>query len=235
MKIQPHRTALGFLFLLLLVGCRSSESPPPVLTPTASPASSDIEAPVLLALGDSLTEGLGVEESEAYPALLEEYLQSEGLSWRVQNAGVSGETSSGALSRLEWVLRTEPDAVLIVIGGNDGLRGIDPEVTKANIASMLRLLQEKQIPVLLGGMQAPGNLGPDYTEAFEAIYPTVAKSLEVPLIPFFLEGVAAVPELNQPDRIHPTAEGYQEIVERIGPQVVEWLRPLSRTRANSAP
>lgn len=170
-----------------------------------------------------MTEGLGVDPESAYPAQLESRLREAGLNWKVVNSGVSGETSSGALSRLEWILKLEPDAVLLVTGANDGLRGLDPDLTRQNLDALVARLREQRIKVMLGGMKAPPNLGADYTEKFESVYPAVAEKHQVPLVPFFLEGVARVPELNNEDGKHPNAEGYAVIVESILEPVKSWL------------
>ena len=209
---------LTFSFILFLVlfvaGCGDESTP-----------LSDLKAPeyegIIVAVGDSLTEGLGVAEEFAYPALLEKKLQSGGYPYRVINAGVSGETSSGTLARIKWVLTLKPDIVILVIGANDGFRGIDPELIKTNILTIIRVLKEKKVTVLLGGMQIGQNLGKEYITAFEKIYPLVAREENVGLIPFFLTGVAANPNLNQADGIHPTAEGYRVAVDHIFPYVIE--------------
>lgn len=177
----------------------------------------------LMAYGDSLTHGYGLPDGETFPDQLEAELQAEGLNVEVLNAGNSGETTAGGLARLDWALADRPDAVILELGANDGLRGLDPEATYDNLDAILERLSEEGLPVLLAGMLAPPNLGPEYTEAFNAIYPQLAKKHEVPLYPFFLDGVAMVPELNQPDGIHPNARGVAEIVERITPHVVRFL------------
>jgi acyl-CoA thioesterase I len=178
----------------------------------------------ILAVGDSLTEGLGVREDQAYPAALERKLKSQGFGYRVINAGVSGETSSGTLSRIQWILRLKPDIVILVSGANDGLRGLDPNLTQANLEKIVRQFKAQNVVVVIGGMRMVQNLGDQYTRAFARIYPAVAASQNVILIPFFLDGVAGQPELNQPDGIHPTAEGYRRIVEHIYPYVEEAIR-----------
>jgi acyl-CoA thioesterase-1 len=172
-------------------------------------------------VGDSLTAGLGLpDESQAYPALLEVKLAAAGYNWRVVNAGVSGETSSGTLSRIEWVISSlQPDIVILETGANDGLRGIDPDVLRANLDAIVTILKKNDIRVVLAGMRMLPNLGPDYIEKFAAVYPEIARKHDILLIPFFLEGVAGEPALNQPDRLHPTAEGYARIVETVYPFV----------------
>lgn len=209
---------------ILLVGCRQ---PAPVTT-SYSP-SPQVVRPVLTALGDSLTEGYGVAAEDAYPAQLEVRLRADGLPWQVVNAGLSGETSSGALSRLDWVLKTKPQAVLLVTGANDGLRGLDPNLTEQNLNAMVGKLAASGVKVMLGGMKAPANLGEDYVQQFEAIYPRVAKAHNVPLIGFFLEGVAKSPDLNLEDGKHPNKEGYAKIVDFIYADVKTWL--LAKTPA----
>jgi acyl-CoA thioesterase-1 len=218
-KFTP--SLLFFLFLaFLMAGCNQEPAPP-----------SEQKAPdhkgTIVAVGDSLTEGLGVTEELAYPAVLENKLQSKGYHYRVVNAGVSGETSSGTLARIKWVLKLKPDIVILVIGANDGFRGIDPELIKSNILSIVRELKHHEVTVLLGGMQMGRNLGEEYISAFEAIYPEVAKEENIGLIPFFLTGVAAKPNLNQTDGIHPTAEGYQVVVEHIFPFVIKAIQDHS--------
>jgi acyl-CoA thioesterase-1 len=212
------RPTPGFSFIILTVlvfaGCGDEASPP-----------STLESPeydgIIVAVGDSLTEGLGVAEEFAYPALLEKKLQSLGYNYRVINSGVSGETSSGTLARIEWVLKLKPDIVILTIGANDGFRGIDPELIKTNLHTIVRTLKEKEVTVLLGGMQMAQNLGKDYVSAFEKNYTLVAREENIGLIPFFLTGVAANLDLNQADGIHPTAEGYRAVVDHILPYVVE--------------
>lgn len=175
----------------------------------------------IVAVGDSLTEGLGVGEEFAYPAVLERKLRDLGYSYKVVNAGISGETSSGTLARINWILTLNPDIVILVIGANDGFRGIDPDLIKTNIHKIIKELKDKNVIVVLGAMQIVQNLGKDYTTAFAKIYPEIARSENIILTPFFLDGVAATRKLNQADGIHPTAAGYQVIVDNITPYVVE--------------
>lgn len=204
---------LALLFTLIVQGCGEEGSAPP-----QTPAEEKYEG-TIVAVGDSLTEGLGVDEESAYPAVLERKLEDQGYRYRVINAGISGETSSGTLSRIKWVLTLKPDIVILVIGANDGFRGIDPVLIESNIRRIIEALKTRNVIVVLGGMKIVLNLGRDYTRAFAALYPEVAESEDVIFIPFFLDGVAADPALNQPDGIHPTAEGYRRIVDHIVPYV----------------
>ena len=173
----------------------------------------------IVAVGDSLTAGYGVDEGDEYPALLEKKLRADGQSYKVVNAGVSGETSSGTLSRMEWILTLEPDIVVLETGANDGLRGIDPELAEKNIREILQLLKDKDVVVVLAGMKMVWNLGPAYVAQFNRIYPKLAKEFDVVYMPFFLEGVATKGNLNQGDGIHPNAQGYKIITENIFPYV----------------
>lgn len=175
----------------------------------------------IVAVGDSLTAGHGLDESEAYPALLEEKLQAAGYRYRVVNGGVSGETSSGTLSRMEWILTLEPDIVILETGANDGLRGVDPQVAEKNLRQMLQILQEKDVVVVLAGMKMVWNMGPVYVAEFNRIYPELAEDFDVVFLPFFLEGVAMQSQLNLDDGIHPNSQGYKKITENIYPYVLE--------------
>lgn len=177
----------------------------------------------LLVLGDSLTAGYGLAESEAFPAQLEAALVAQGHSVRVINAGISGDTSAGGAARLEWSLADNPDLVILALGANDALRGLSPDQTSANLAAIITRLQERQISVLLAGMLAPRNMGEAYYNSFDNIYPQLAQEFSVPLYPFFLDGVAGKPQLNLADGIHPNVAGIQVMVEGILPLVVEEL------------
>ena len=176
----------------------------------------------VLALGDSLTAGYGLAAEDSFPAKLEAVLKVEGYEVSVINGGVSGDTTAGGRARLDWALADEPDLVIVALGANDGLRAVDPKVTRENLAAILERLQSEGLPVLLAGMYAPPNLGKEYGDAFNAIYPELAKRYGAVLYPFFLEGVAADPTLNQADGIHPNPSGMDVIVEGILP----YLRPL---------
>ena len=177
---------------------------------------------VVVALGDSLTAGLGVARDEAYPALLEARLRREGHAYRVVNAGVSGDTSAGGRRRVEWVLRSKPDVVIVALGANDGLRGLPVDQLRDNLEAIIKQLRAAGARVLLVGMRVPPNYGDDYARAFAAVFPAVARRTGAALVPFLLEGVAGDARLNQPDGVHPTAEGQRVIAGVLWPH----LRPL---------
>jgi acyl-CoA thioesterase-1 len=180
----------------------------------------------VLAFGDSLTAGYGLPEADSFTAQLEQALDARGTEVTIINGGVSGDTSAGGRDRLDWALGDAPQLVLLELGANDGLRGLDPAATRDNLDAVLATLHERGVPVLLLGMVAPPNLGPDYGAAFDAIYPELARKWDVPLYPFFLDGVAADPALNQPDGMHPNREGVARIVEKLAPVVEEVIRGL---------
>jgi acyl-CoA thioesterase I len=171
----------------------------------------------ILALGDSLVSGYGVPDGEGFVPQLEKALRAAGVDAQVLDGGVSGDTTAGGLARLDWLLLEDPEVVIVELGANDALRGLDPAQAKANLDAILSKLTLQHRAVLLAGMLAPPNLGPEYAKAFNAIYPDLARRHAVPLYPFFLDGVAAQPALNQPDGIHPSAAGVAVIVKRILP------------------
>ncbi|TYC53729.1 arylesterase [Rhodobacterales bacterium] len=177
----------------------------------------------LVVLGDSLSAGFQLGPDEGFPEQLQKVLDEKGYSVEVVNAGVSGDTSSGGLSRLDWSVGPDTDAVIVELGANDALRGIAPDLTRRNIEEITRRLRERGIEVLLAGMLAPRNLGSEYADAFDPIYSEVAKTHEALLYPFFLDGVALDPDLNLSDGMHPNAEGVAVIVENILPKVEELL------------
>jgi acyl-CoA thioesterase-1 len=189
-------------------------------------AVADDDRPRIVAFGDSLTAGLGVAAEEAYPARLQRRLDERGLRYRVINAGVSGDTTAGGLRRVDWVLKSRPEFVILELGGNDGLRGLNLQQTKANLAEIIQRCQAASVKVILAGMKLPPNYGADYTKGFEAIYPALAKQYRLTLIPFFLGGVAGSASLNQADGIHPTSEGYRIIADKV----LEALAPLLSER-----
>lgn len=190
-------------------------------------------ARTLLVLGDSLAAGYGVEESEAYPAWLQRWINAEGLGYEVVNGGVSGDTTAGGLRRLGWLLRRKVDVLLIELGGNDGLRGLAPEATRSNLVGIIDGYRRRNPAgrVVLAGMQMPPNLGEDYAGRFAALFPEVAREKDVVLIPHLLEGVGGKPEWNLPDLIHPTGAGH----ERVASNVWMVLRPVLESGSTASP
>ena len=184
----------------------------------------------MVVLGDSLSAGLGLSASAAFPARLQKSLETNGMKVDMINAGVSGDTASGGRDRLDWSVPEGTEAVILELGANDALRGTDPAVTRAALSDILTRLKARKITVLLCGMLAPPNYGSEYAARFNAIYPELSKSFGVPLYPFFLEGVAADAKLNQADGLHPTAEGVDVIVKNILPMVEALLGALSAQR-----
>ncbi len=185
----------------------------------------------MVVLGDSLSAGLGLSASSAFPARLQKALEAKGIAVDMINAGVSGDTTSGGRDRLDWSVPEGTEAVILELGANDALRGIDPRLTRAALTDILTRLKARKIAVLLCGMVAPPNYGSDYSARFNAIYPELAKSFGVPLYPFFLEGVATAARLNQADGLHPTAEGVDMIVKNILPTVEAFLGTISGQRS----
>lgn len=171
----------------------------------------------ILFFGDSLTAGMGLDPNEAFPAVIQEKLDSLGLNYEIINAGLSGETTASGKNRVDWVLNQEVDIFVLELGANDGLRGIPLEETEKNLQQIIDIVQEKypNTRIILAGMEIPPNMGPEYTAEFRSIFPKLAKKNEVELIPFLLEGVAGYPDLNQADGIHPTAEGHQIVAENV--------------------
>jgi acyl-CoA thioesterase-1 len=184
----------------------------------------------MVVLGDSLSAGLGLSASAAFPAQLQKALKAKGIGVDIINAGVSGDTSSGGRDRLDWSVPAGTEAVIVELGANDALRGIDPMVTRSALSDILARLKARKIAVLLCGMVAPPNYGADYSTRFNAIYPDIAKQFSVPLYPFFLEGVATEARLNQADGLHPTAEGVEVMVRNILPTVEAFVGAISGQR-----
>jgi acyl-CoA thioesterase-1 len=185
----------------------------------------------MVVLGDSLSAGLGLSGSAAFPERLQKSLETKGIKVDMINAGVSGDTASGGRDRLDWSVPEGTEAVILELGANDALRGTDPNVTRSALTDILARLKARKIAVLLCGMLAPPNYGSDYAARFNAIYPELAKSFGVPLYPFFLKGVATEAKLNQPDGLHPTAEGVDIIVKNILPMVEAFLGTISGQRS----
>lgn len=194
------------------------------------PAGAQEKTLLIVALGDSLTAGYGLPADQSFPAKLERALRGKGLAVEVQNAGVSGDTASAGLGRLDWSVPENADAVIVSFGANDALRAVDPKVTRTALDAIIRRLQNRNIPILIAGMRAPRNLGKNYTEAFDAVYPELTTRHGTLYFPFFLEGVAAEPSLNLPDGLHPNAKGVDLIVRNILPKVEE-LIARARTSA----
>jgi acyl-CoA thioesterase-1 len=196
-----------------------------------NPAWAEATKPVkLVVLGDSLSAGLGLPAQEAFPTKLQKSLQAKGIAIDMTNAGVSGDTTSGGRDRLDWSVPDGTDGVIIELGANDALRGIDPDLTRTALTDIVQRLKARKIPVMLCGMLAPPNYGAEYAARFNSIYPDLAKKFDVPLYPFFLDGVAADAKLNQADGIHPTAAGVDIIVGNIMPTVEAFLRNISEQR-----
>jgi acyl-CoA thioesterase-1 len=242
MKMTPARRVAGVLFVLAAcaaaAACSGSSGeppapaespPPPAASPANPPLAARAERPRVVCLGDSLTAGLGLASTDqAYPALLEGRLKAAGFEYQVINAGVSGDTSAGGLRRLDWSLQGDVRVLIVALGANDGLRGLPPSELQSNLETIVSTAQKRQVRVLLLGMEAPPNLGAAYTRDFRAVYRRVAADRYVPLIPFFLEGVAGIGKLNQADGIHPTEEGQRRIADTI------WrdLEPIVRSQTS---
>ncbi len=184
--------------------------------------------PVLMVLGDSLVAGHGLPQDEAFPNVLGRLLREDGVDVEIVNAGVSGDTTAGGLARLDWSLASKPDAAIIVLGGNDLLRGLEPAASYRNLDGIIEQLAANQVEVLLAGMQAPRNLGADYANEFDAIYDQLAKRHKILFYPFFLDGVALQPAMNQPDGMHPNQQGVAHIATKILPQVKALLSKTAK-------
>jgi acyl-CoA thioesterase I len=219
----PIRSFLRLLVLVLALAVTTLILPASAQTPAQ--ATKPLK---MVVLGDSLSAGLGLPVSAAFPARLQKALKAKGIEVDMINAGVSGDTTSGGRDRLDWSIPEGTEAVILELGANDALRGIDPKVTRTALTDILTRLQARKIAVLLCGMVAPPNYGADYSARFNAIYPDLAKAFQVPLYPFFLEGVATDAKLNQADGLHPTAGGVDVIVRRILPTVEAFLSTISR-------
>ena len=220
--------SLAICFLAVITASCSSEQPrrdpPPASPAETAPAAAAAAAstPRIVILGDSLTAGLGLAPEEAYPALLQKRLDAVGLKYEVVNAGVSGDTSAGGLRRVDWVLQGDVKILVVALGGNDALRGLPVEQLRDNLTTITDRARARGIKVILAGMEAPPNFGPAYTAAFRQTYRDVARQHGAVLIPFLLDGVAGLPEMNQGDGIHPTAAGAEKVAETV------WsaLRPI---------
>jgi acyl-CoA thioesterase-1 len=215
----------------ILAGCSRADPEPvaarsPASSPPAPVTAPGPDTPRIVFLGDSLTAGLGVSPEEAYPAVIQQRLREAGHPHEVVNAGVSGDTSAGGLRRLDWSLKGRVEVLVIALGANDGLRGLPVNALETNLGTVIEQARDRGIRVLLAGMEAPPNFGGAYTRQFRAVYPALAKRYDLPLIPFFLAGVAGVPALNQADGIHPNSEGHRVIADLVWGQ----LEPMLTSR-----
>lgn len=211
-----------FFFLFLALSCGEKQADKPAGADDSGDGQQQTEAGTasgntILFFGDSLTAGLGLEPEQAFPALIGDRLDSLGYDYRVVNAGLSGETTASGVNRLEWVLRQPVDIFVLELGANDGLRGIPLEETRRNLSAIIEEVRQSDpsTRIVLTGMQLPPNMGPDYTARFRNIFPELAEQYDLSLVPFLLDGVGGVPELNQQDGIHPTAEGHQILAENV--------------------
>jgi acyl-CoA thioesterase I len=226
------RLAITFVFAAAIAACgrpdavkdeRIDAAAPPVAP--AAPSRGER----IVCLGDSLTAGLGLPIEQSYPSLLQQRVDAKGLKYEVVNAGVSGDTSAGGLSRLDWALQGDVRILVVALGGNDALRGLPTDALKRNLAEIIERAQARHIRVILAGMEAPPNYGPQYLVSFHTVYPALASKYHVPLVPFLLQNVAGVDRMNQPDGIHPTAEGARVVADNV------WavLEPIAESEARS--
>jgi acyl-CoA thioesterase-1 len=216
---SPCQIWFKIIFLAFLLGGCSSEPERNSLSQTPNQAKQDNVFRILI-LGDSLTEGYGVSELQAYPTLLEEKLNQElaedrNTTFKVINAGISGSTTSGGVSRIDWLLKSSPDFLVIALGGNDGLRGVPVEETKKNLEKIIQAALDKEISTLLAGMKIPPNYGIEYTRKFAQLFQDLSIKHKISLLPFLLEGVVGNPSMNLPDRIHPNSVGHRKISETV--------------------
>jgi acyl-CoA thioesterase-1 len=237
--------ALVTLVALLSAGCRSvDEAPPPAAAPqapaTASPSdrpADDTSAagPKVAFLGDSISAGLHLSADQAFPAVLQRDLAARGVRFQLLNAGVSGDTTAGGLRRVDWILKQSPAIVVIELGGNDGLRGLPVESIEQNLRAIVQKVRARGASALLLGMRLPPSYGAPYVEQFEALYPRLARELEVPFVPFFMDGVAGVAAMNLPDGLHPTADGHVRLAAALRQPVEQLIAVAGQGASVSAP
>lgn len=230
--LYPMRTLLRFSYLLIIfftscgnMATKKADAEGKKENAVESKLETKSESKVILFFGNSLTAGMGLDPNEAFPALIQEKVDSLQLAYKVVNAGLSGETTASGKNRLGWVLNSDIDVFVLELGANDGLRGISLEETRRNLQEIIDVVKQKNpnTTIILAGMQIPPNMGQDYTSEFRDIFPDLAKKNKIGLIPFLLEDVAGNPELNQPDGIHPTAEGQKIIANNIWPIIAETI------------
>ncbi len=224
--------ALAIPLLLAAFACTAEPAEVADAPAVAAPAEPRTDRRVILFLGDSLAAGYGLDPEQAFPALIQEKIDQRGWDYEVVNAGVSGDTTASGLRRIDWLLRRPVDVLFLELGGNDGLRGIAPEVTRQNLQGIIDKTRARnpEAAVVVAGMLIPPNMGPDYFEQFRSIFPEIAGGNDALLIPFLLEGVAGDPELNLPDGIHPTAKGHRRVAEHVW----GYLEPLLVQRSDAA-
>lgn len=224
------------LLLCLVVGCDAQVAPspaPPPASPPATPAADTTTGPLIAFLGDSISAGLHVDESEAFPARLAALCRDRGQPFRLLNAGRSGDTTAGGLRRIDWILAQNPDVVVIELGGNDGLRGQPVAAIEKNLRGIVARVTQAGAKPLLLGMRIPSNYGAEYARDFSGLYARIAADLGTAYVPFFMEGVAGDPHLNQPDGIHPTAEGHQKIAQNLIEPMTALLTQLGPAEATA--
>ena len=234
MVTKQMRANTWFFSILILwaTSCSENSTDPGSPTPVPPENKGKERAYRILILGDSLTEGYGIPPTDAYPYLLQAKLNAnlpaDSQPYEVINGGVTGSTTSGGATRIDWYLKSPPDFLIIALGGNDGLRGIAPQQTKNNLRKIIQKAQQINIPVLLAGMKLPPNYGSPYLEDFENIFPQLADELEVYLLPFLLEGVGGNPKMNLPDRIHPNSAGHQMMCKTVYQHLTQYLPNFSK-------
>ena len=234
MVTKQMRANTWFFSILILwaTSCSENSTDPGSSTPVPPEKGGKEKAYRILILGDSLTEGYGIPPTDAYPYLLQAKLNAnlpaDSQPYEVINGGVTGSTTSGGATRIDWYLKSPPDFLIIALGGNDGLRGIAPQQTKNNLRKIIQKAQQINVPVLLAGMKLPPNYGSPYLKDFENIFPQLADKLEVSLLPFLLEGVGGNPKMNLPDRIHPNSAGHQMMCETVYQHLTQYLPNFSQ-------
>jgi acyl-CoA thioesterase-1 len=224
---------LSFVTVLLLAGCSAAPAPEPEATPRAvrpSAARIPADAPAIVFFGDSLTAGLGLAPEDSYPSLVQKLLLDEGLPYRVINEGVSGDTSAAALARVDTAASEHAELAVVAIGANDGLRGLPVDEMEKNLREIVRRFEAAGSRVALAGMRIPPNMGAEYVQDFEAVFPRVAHDMDIPLLPFLLAGVAAHPNLNQDDGVHPNEEGARMVAKLVA----DFVKPLLRRTEKEA-